>query len=163
MKPYLTCAKLKVKKSSLHGHGVYAEEDIQSGQIVEECRVLVCQVEDPNFINYQYAFGEKYAILLGYGCLYNHADDPNIKRFHDEEYNISTFIATRFIKQGEELLQSYGENWFSSRNMQTKQSSLWFKVRKLVRSASFLIRFGIIVSVLMLLSQINILSIIKTG
>ena len=161
MKSCLTTAKLRVKKSPLHGYGVFAEEEIKPDQIIEECYILKSENGDPNLWDYYFDIDNKYGLLLGYGCIYNHSDQPNAIRTYDEKNQLYVFTADRLIRKGEEILISYGENWFSSRQRQTKQSSWWFKVRKYASSLSYIIRFAIISGALLFLLKINILSILK--
>ncbi len=65
---------------------------------------------------------EKYALVLGYGSMYNHADHPNLRYSADPENQAMIYTAVRDIKQGEQLTVSYNQvsdgaqprkrNWF---------------------------------------------------
>lgn len=117
MKDTLFQNKLIVKKSPLHGYGVFAGKKIKKGEIVEEC----CFLEISRDLNppedYAFNHGEKSAaLLLGYGMLYNHSDVKNVAYIFDQQKQIYLFTAVRDIHKGEELCIFYGKDWFASRN-----------------------------------------------
>jgi hypothetical protein len=109
------------------GRGVYASEDIPSGQIVETTPVVLLDLKaqpfPPQIRRLVYNWSKtQVALALGYGSLYNHSDQPNLI-FTRITNNLSiTFKALRDIEAGEQLTISYdylgsGENprdrsWF---------------------------------------------------
>lgn len=161
MKPSLTCAKLKVKKSSIHGYGVFAEEDIYPGQVVEECYILKSEEADPGLADYYFECHGDYVVCFGYGCIYNHSDQPNVSYIHHPGSAVLTFIANKLIKQGDEIFISYGETWFAERHVQTQQSTLWFKLCLIISKSQSFIRFLIVFSALLGLLKISSLLTVK--
>lgn len=141
MKTILTRAKLLIKQSPIHGYGVFADEEIPINTIIEECYVPPQRGEESAFENYYFS-GNGYSVLpLGFGALYNHADTYNASYEYDEENQIIVFRARQLIKQGEEIFIHYGEHWFKVRNLQSKQTSWHFKLRKLLQSMPSVFRF----------------------
>lgn len=98
-------------KSPVHGKGVFAVRDIWKGEVVgryesrpttvssERNRyVLELYDEDGKFLEYRLGINEfKYI---------NHSSDPNVEMGDELE-----FIALRDIKQDEELLWYYGDEF----------------------------------------------------
>lgn len=125
--------KIEIKKST-YGRGVFSKEVIKAGETVEVSPVLLIPKGDLQEIDYapgkfelkkvrknpikdkdvqlsRYVFfwnEELEAIALGYGSLYNHNPNPNIK--HERNYQSETivFIALRDLNPGEELYINYG-------------------------------------------------------
>jgi uncharacterized protein len=113
--------KLAVKKSPIHGFGVFADKDIRKGEKLEECCFVFSDSEDEVIIDYIFEAGKRYALLFGYGSLYNHADDPNAEYAFNLKRRVATFKAARAIKKGEEIFVSYGDEWFTTRDVKKKQ------------------------------------------
>jgi SET domain-containing protein len=113
--------KLAVKKSTIHGFGVFADKDIRSGEKLEECAFVFSNTEDEVIIDYIFEAGKKFALLFGYGSLYNHSDDPNAEYSFNMKGRVATFKAARAIKKGEEIFVSYGDEWFTTRDVKKKQ------------------------------------------
>ena len=108
--------KIAVKKSSRHGFGVFAEKKIRKGEIVEQCYFILSNGWDDSLEDYYFAAKRKYAVFLGYGSIYNHSDEPNADYNINIKKRIATIKADRDIQKGEEILISYGDNWFKSRD-----------------------------------------------
>ena len=53
-------------------------------------------------------------LVLGYGMLYNHSDDPNLE-YDQDDAGVVTFFATRAIEPDEELTITYGSEWWEGR------------------------------------------------
>jgi SET domain-containing protein len=127
MKTELRKAKLIVKQSPIQGYGVFAEQSISKGEVIEECHTLRSTYRDDAFIDYYFAGGEDDQVALnvlplGYGCIYNHADDPNASYCFDVENNLFTYTARRLITKGEEIFVSYGDTWFAQRDIILKKT-----------------------------------------
>ena len=120
MKAKLFQNNLLVKKSSIHGYGVFAQKNIRKGERIEDCCCLIFDAKNDCLDNYAFAVGRKAMVLTGYGCLYNHSDDYNASHVFDQKNRIMTFTARRAIKKGEEIFVYYGKEWFSSRDRKTK-------------------------------------------
>lgn len=69
--------KIAVKKSRRHGYGVFAEKTIKKGEKIEECYFILTKGDDVLLEDFYFYADRKYAVLLGYGSIYNHSDEPN--------------------------------------------------------------------------------------
>jgi SET domain-containing protein len=123
MKKQLFQNKIVVKKSNTHGYGVFADKKIKKGEMIEQCYMLITRGGDEGLEDYYFAAKRKYAVFLGFGCIYNHADKPNTDYNLNFKSRVATFKAKRDIKKGEELLISYGDDWFSSRGLAPVQDA----------------------------------------
>lgn len=109
-------AKVRVKRSSLHGRGVFAVGDLSRGSIVETCPVIVLPgddvVENGTLSFYVYDWGDgSVALALGCGSLYNHADNPNAYAEIDHSKQTITIKSLRKIEPDEEVTLNYGDDY----------------------------------------------------
>ena len=116
--------KVEIKPSSIHGLGGFATEVIHKREIFESCPLIVFRKEiildyfvDHNarhmLADYVMTWENgNYAIMLGWGVIYNHSNEPNcmarriFESTGDKNPRIE-FIAKRDIQPGEELLYHY--------------------------------------------------------
>ncbi len=106
---------LYIDKSPLHGWGVFINEDIKEGELLEEAPVAkpVNLGTDTNiYLPYLMPYniqqeGHRWFIPTGYSIHLNHSIKPNIKWHVDYENGIAIFHAARDIKANEELLMNY--------------------------------------------------------
>ena len=117
MKKKLFQNKLVVKKSKMHGYGVFANKTIKKGELIEECYVLICKGGDKGLEDFYFDARGKNAIFTGFGSIYNHLDDPNADYTINMKKRLATIKADRKILKGEEIFVSYGDEWFETRNM----------------------------------------------
>lgn len=141
---------IAIKPSSIHRYGVFAMNDIAKKEIIEECPVIVFNREirkhSQDIADRAFRWDDNQAvILLGYGSMYNHSSDPNATYCLDKKDQTVTFIATKPIPAGSEILVNYGDDWFSSRN--NSKASLW---REKFRPFKIFLIFG----ALLILSKI---------
>lgn len=122
MKKSLIQKRICVKKSSMHGYGVFATRDIRKGMVIEECYVLLSKRGHKDFEDFYFEATKKDALLLGYGSIYNHSDTPNADYKINEKKRVAKIWATKTIHKGEEIYISYGEEWFSSRGWKAKKA-----------------------------------------
>ena len=120
--------KLEVRKSSIHGYGVFAKSNIVKNELLEECHYIKIDVLDDNINKYKYNWPRtlkdfKYHTLpLGFACIYNSTKsngDNNVDWDTDIINNIYVFRAIKDIEKDEELLVYYGDNyweWFKQLN-----------------------------------------------
>lgn len=153
MKYQLTRRSIIVKKSPIHGYGVFADEDILSGEVIEESHVIRIQKEDISLNNYCYeGKGEgEYLLPFGCGCIYNHARNPNAKFSIDAKHDLLIFRARENIRKGEEIFIDYGKNWFKDRGFDEKdegEERLSFDFRSLIPMT---IRFSFVLSIILLM------------
>ena len=106
--------KIEIRKSSLQGYGVFTNEDIKNGELLEECHYIT--VEEDNEVD-RYLFNwprsgdcEKYVLPLGFGSMYNAAipaDKQNTDWETDLDNNIVVFHTIKDVKKDTELLVNY--------------------------------------------------------
>lgn len=117
MKRKLFQNKIVVKKSSMHGYGVFADKTFKKGEIIEECYLIVSKGGDKGLEDYYFDANGKYAMLTGFGCIYNHLDEPNADYTINTKRKFATFKAEQKIRKGEEIFISYGDDWFKTRDI----------------------------------------------
>lgn len=105
--------RIYLKNSGEAGRGVFAAEDIKSGEIVEESPYILIREEmvDPVLGTYVFGGPPGYdmlrCIVLGYGSLFNHSYSPNVFPSRCDENSMIVFFANRDIKKDEELTFDY--------------------------------------------------------
>jgi hypothetical protein len=110
------------------GRGVLAGRNFAAGELVEECLAVCVDGADvpeglSDYMFYGKAPGTR-VVLYGHGMLYNHGRDPTIRPvvpaapLRIGESHTVSFVAARDILAGDELLQSYGERWWQSRELE---------------------------------------------
>lgn len=102
---------LIIKRDSIKGRGVYANESIQKGEVIEVCQLLILPQNEVGEFLHRYVFyykKNKLAVVLGNGSLYNHSKRPNVTCHFDYEQEVLILEAKKAILKGEELLIDYG-------------------------------------------------------
>lgn len=122
MKKQLRLNDVYVKKSTLHGYGVFAGKSLRKGEIIEECYLIITKGKDSALEDYYFDVDGKYALLTGFGIIYNHSDNPNADYNIYAKKKLVVITADRAIKKGEEIFLSYGDKWFSDRGWEAKHS-----------------------------------------
>ena len=134
MKKTSFLGKIYVKKSDIRdsGRGVFAKVDIQKGEIVEECPIIEIPKDDLSpisesvLVNYIFFFGkkkERAGLILGFGSLYNHSEEPNVGFEVKHGEGVVEFVALEDIKKDRELTINYK----GSDNLGNKSLPLWFE------------------------------------
>lgn len=115
--------KIRVKKSKIHGIGVFAAKNIRKGEIIEKSPVILFNYKERKLINktnlrnYYYIWSPRlFAISLGFGSIYNHSFIPNAEVFIEKDMLV--FVSLRSIKNDEEIFINYDP--FNKKN-------IWFK------------------------------------
>jgi hypothetical protein len=129
--------KIEVRDSSIHGRGIFAKEDIKSGEMLEECHYIV--IDDGNthdmplykwrrlpatneeIDNRKFPWPtsedfEKYTIVLGFGTIYNsvlNEEEKSVKWETDLDKDIYRFFTVKDVKKDEELLLYYHNGKFN--------------------------------------------------
>jgi Proteins containing SET domain len=120
--------KVEVKPSLGRGRGVFAIQAISRDELIESCPVILLEPEHRDALEatplHEYLYGwsddcREVAIPLGYGSLYNHADEPNASYHRNRSRKAIDFIAMKFIAAGEEITISYLNSFDSPKK-------LWF-------------------------------------
>jgi SET domain-containing protein len=121
--------KIGVKKSPVHGWGVFALEDIEIGDTIEECVYVPMDTykDDDIMTFYSYPYPKLFGeikdsnkkidklisvIVLGYGSIYNHSITPNVDYMTNTELGLFEFISIKKITKGEELFIKYKNTTF---------------------------------------------------
>lgn len=110
-------SKIELRKSSIHGWGVFAKDDILPDEILEEVPFLILPINKGEisslFIDYRFNYPSgnwRYQVLpMGFACYYNHSNSPNAGWYTDDENEIFVFKTNQFIKKDQEILVYYGD------------------------------------------------------
>lgn len=119
--------KIYIAKSPVHGLGVFAAEDIEVGEVFEECPIYDLQIPkgDSSPVLNDYRFNwpqgdiwDKQVVAWGYGSLYNHRNEANANWRSNLEKETFEFYATKKINKDEEIFVWYGGEgyWNDGRN-----------------------------------------------
>lgn len=104
---------IKIKKSNIHGKGVFATDNIPVGTELI-CDVLLIDKNNNILVPYQYPWDKYYySICIGFGSFFNHSYKPNVKIFKCDKINkTKTFKVISSIEKDEELFIKYSKiNW----------------------------------------------------
>lgn len=117
-------APIQVRPSSRGGRGVFATKPFRSGALIEECPLLVIEAYVPELDDYVIrwddhvdADDDTLLLPLGYGALYNHSDQPNAYWEPERSRTLMIIWACRDIAADEEIVISYGSQWFPNRGL----------------------------------------------
>lgn len=109
--------ELSVRASPIQGLGVFAEQVVEAGQVVEICPTVfipdevVDHLDRTPLAHYVYPWEGGNIAVLGYGMVYNHAVDPNCEylTIPDERFGVGVqvYSARRRVEPGEELTVNY--------------------------------------------------------
>ena len=108
--------KIEVRRSQLHGWGVFARQEIASGETLEEVPFVALGMESTALETVRYYWPreepwESMAIPAGFAMLYHHSDPSNADWETLDEERLFRFFAIRDIEKGEEILIDYGINY----------------------------------------------------
>ena len=147
IRPYI-----QVKKSDIHRYGAFATKYFAAGEIIEEAPVVLLNNSDysPTLDNYVFTWGkpDTYALVLGYGSIYNHSDTPNMKYNMDAENELMIYSAIRPIFKGEELFIFYSEQWFKLRNLEKRRTKNKYTIMRTLHLIFWtLVLFGMLILV----------------
>lgn len=99
---------------TLNIRGLIASRNIKKNTVIERCPVILIDTKFENFLektnlsSYYFLWDEKHhCIVLGYGGIFNHSENNNVKFYKDDKNKIMIFEAVRDIKKGEELFTDY--------------------------------------------------------
>lgn len=130
---YYVNPKIEVRKSKIHGVGVYAKKGIKKNEVLEECHYIILKDAQWDKVPrplWEYIFSwtnelpdskAKAAVVFGSGALYNSSSKPNADWETSVKKNRFIFFATRDIKAGEEILVDYGDDYWDTRNIKYKK------------------------------------------
>lgn len=128
---YIAPSKIILKKSEIHGRGVFATKDIDIDELVERCPLVPLGFRsryhsDPQIYNYLYSqppcdckecqsHGFIFHMVLGYGMIYNHQDNANTIWKFNWANGYADVIANKPIKCDDEIFVDYGSKYFHNR------------------------------------------------
>ena len=117
------------KSSEAEGNGVFAACDLRGGKVIEICPAIFLPMREFKLIKqtklfyYFYEYSNKeFAIVLGYGSVYNHAYTPNAQYKFNYLRRFMEVKTLKAIKKDEEIFINYNyysddqtplEDWYS--------------------------------------------------
>ncbi len=126
--------KIEVRRSPLHGWGVFALEDIPAESVIETAPgikiprellstcyyIVIADGMPPEDLQLdQYGIwwpNDQVCIPQGWVGLYNHSDEPSSEFDHNYELDTVSVRSIRDISAGEEITVHYGQNWWSRKS-----------------------------------------------
>jgi SET domain-containing protein len=121
---------LHIQKTVNKGNGVFTNDSIEEGTIIEISPVVVMTLANRALLDqtllhdYIFEWGhekEKCAMALGYVPVYNHSYSSNCEYFMDYEDDVIFVKTVRKILPGEELTINYNGDW-------NDEKKVWFDV-----------------------------------
>lgn len=103
------------------GYGMFAADDIASGEIVEEAPTI--SQDTPFLTDYSFGHQGRHILPLGNIALYNHSENPTCLHTLDSKGEVMTLTAIRPIAAGEEMSINYGSHYFAARGLQVKPTT----------------------------------------
>jgi uncharacterized protein len=103
--------KINIKKVPRKGRGVFASQNLQPGELIEVCELLIMDHSEagPALEGYVYEYDKRrVALALGNGSLYNHADIPNAEYLFNKKSRLLYIRAVKPILSGQEITIDYG-------------------------------------------------------
>lgn len=114
--------------STIHGLGCFANTDILSGQLIEECSAILLDTTtktNKDYVITSYLFtwpceqndpickenGSTFFVPTGNALLYNHSDTPNSYWIYDKPMKRLFLSSLRSIAKGEEITWYYGHGY----------------------------------------------------
>ena len=121
------------------GLGVFTRMRLEQGDIVETSPMILIETPynrlETSLQLRVFAWGKltknddtPFALALGFGSLYNHANPANLQYCADGENNLMTFKAVRTILEGEQLTINYN----GTNGAHTSVEDSWFKTANIV-------------------------------
>lgn len=103
------------------GRGVFAAKSFKRGDLVEAAPIIKIPDRDVDLIDqtaladYYFKWGDNhFALVLGFGSLYNYSITPNLSFKADLPNHVMTFRAIKSIRKDQELTIDYQcDLWFN--------------------------------------------------
>ena len=115
--------KIEIKESPGKGWGVFATEDIEEGEIIEECLLLTLPIQKGEvsslFLDYRFNYPQQgewteQVLGMGYASYYNHSNNANAYWRDHPTLKAFQFISNRKIFKYEEIFVFYGDDSYWS-------------------------------------------------
>jgi SET domain-containing protein len=122
---------LNIKSTINKGRGVFTNEKIAAGTVIEESPVIVMSAEDRKLLDktllhdYIFEWGvskDKCCMALGLVPMYNHSYQSNCEYFMDFEDESIQVKTVREVAVGEELTINYNGDW-------NDEKRIWFDAK----------------------------------
>lgn len=105
----------EVKRTPSKGLGIFAIEDIKSGDLIEKAPILQLTPTERkhaaktilNHYMYPWRSTRSASVVFGYGSIYNHSFTPNADWKQDFRSSQMTYRAIKDIQKGEEITINY--------------------------------------------------------
>ena len=113
--------EIKISKE-IGSRGVFANKDYKKDDVIEICPTITEETSKFQGIlkDYIFKYDDKYSSLaFGFCSMYNHSDNYNALWTVLSKDQIK-FYASKDIKKGEEILTSYGDGYWKTRNILKK-------------------------------------------
>ncbi len=120
--------KIEVGKTADMGKGGFATSLIKKGEVIEIAPIIILEFDElvdtrwNNLFNYYFWMDDYVVLALGYGSMYNHAEENNAEYKINEKSKTITFTAAKDIKKGEEI-------FFNYKGSSSSKAPLWFESR----------------------------------
>lgn len=109
--------KLEIRKSIIHGWGVFTRDQIDANELLAECHGILINPREMKRCNRvegiaraSIRVGEYlYIIPNGVGGYFNSHHNNNVTYYYDKKEKIISFYSTSLIKKDRELLLNYEE------------------------------------------------------
>ena len=105
---------LYISSSPIGGRGVFTGAQIPAGTTIELAPIILLSATDRKVVHethlHDYYFqwdGDRAAIALGFGSLYNHSDEANAEFELDYAFKQIRFVALQDIPAGAEITTNY--------------------------------------------------------
>lgn len=109
-----------VKKSHIHGFGVFAAKDIKAGDIIETAPIVIEKIYNISSVMLDYVFKVDYEHVAhgyGYSSFYNDSQNPHAYFKIDRDRRLIMIIASKDIAKDQEIYMSYGSSYWTTRNI----------------------------------------------
>jgi SET domain-containing protein len=122
---------LNIKSTINKGRGVFTNEKIAAGTVIEESPVIVMSAEDRKLLDktllhdYIFEWGvskDKCCMALGFVPMYNHSYQSNCEYFMDFEDESIQVKTVKEVAVGEELTINYNGDW-------NDEKRIWFDAK----------------------------------
>lgn len=114
--------RVEYSKKANGSYTVLSKTQFAKGEIVEIAPIIFVGLEAkavPRLKDYIFEIDKAkqiYGVVLGYGSLYRHNENPNITFAYNRGNRQMYFIAARMINAGEELTINYGKDYWAERS-----------------------------------------------
>lgn len=109
--------KLEIRKSPIHGLGVFAKNSIKKGEVIAKSHVVLLHHNEqlPELLaTLEFPWSDEYYALClsDMGSFFNHTKEASAAVVEqNKEEQTQTFAATRDIEKGEEVMIYYNDDF----------------------------------------------------